>query len=37
VGPFVSLSPGAEIAAGVQVEPFTTVGDPAVDAGDGIG
>jgi bifunctional UDP-N-acetylglucosamine pyrophosphorylase / glucosamine-1-phosphate N-acetyltransferase len=37
VGPFVSLGPGAEIAAGVLVEPFTRVGDPVVDVGDGIG
>jgi bifunctional UDP-N-acetylglucosamine pyrophosphorylase/glucosamine-1-phosphate N-acetyltransferase len=37
VGPFVSLGPGAEIAAGELVGPFTRVGDPAVDLDDGIG
>jgi bifunctional UDP-N-acetylglucosamine pyrophosphorylase/glucosamine-1-phosphate N-acetyltransferase len=31
VGPFVALDPGAEVAPGALVEPFTRVGAPGVD------
>jgi bifunctional UDP-N-acetylglucosamine pyrophosphorylase/glucosamine-1-phosphate N-acetyltransferase len=34
VGPFVSLTPGAEVAAGTLVEPFTRVGAPGLDVDD---
>jgi hypothetical protein len=34
VGPFVSLGPGAEVAPGALVEPFTRIGGPGGDVHD---
>jgi bifunctional UDP-N-acetylglucosamine pyrophosphorylase/glucosamine-1-phosphate N-acetyltransferase len=34
VGPFVSLDPGADVASGTLVEPFTRVGSPGFDVHD---